>query len=302
MNYQPLGSSGINVSSIGLGCVTFGREIEEGVAFEIMDHAVANGINLFDTAEAYAAGASEKVVGNWLHDRGRRDEIVLATKVAGSLTREHILSSAEASLRRLRTECIDLFQLHRWDSEVPLDETLEALDTLVTQGKARHVGCSNYTAEHLQQALKHQEAGGWAPMVSVQPNYNLVAREIENALLPLCAAYNIGVISYSPLGAGFLTGKYRKGGPVPTGTRFDIIPGHQDIYFRDDYFRVMENLRSKADSIGVPMAQLAMAWVVNQPGITSVLIGARTVEHVDQAFQAEALRLEPDILTSLAQA
>jgi len=266
-----------------------------------MDRAVAKGINLFDTAEAYAAGASEEVVGNWLKSRGKRDEIVLATKVAGSLTREHVLSSAEASLRRLQTDRVDLFQLHRWDSDVPLDETLAALDALVRQGKARCVGCSNYTAEQLGQALQRQEASGWASMVSVQPNYSLVAREIEQALLPLCAARNVGIISYSPLGAGFLTGKYRQGGPVPAGTRFDIIPGHQEIYFRDDNFRVVENLRSRADGLGVPMAQLAMAWVLNQPGITSVLIGARSIEHVDQAFRAEALQLEPDLLASLAQ-
>jgi aryl-alcohol dehydrogenase-like predicted oxidoreductase len=291
----------MRVSSIGLGCVTFGREIEENTAFDIMDHAVANGINLFDTAEAYAAGASEEVVGNWLQSRGRREEIVLATKVAGSLTRAHVLSSAEASLRRLRTDHVDLFQVHRWDRDVPLDETLATLDTLVRQGKALHVGCSNYTAEQLGQALERQEASGWASMVSVQPNYNLVAREIESALLPLCAARNVGVISYSPLGAGFLTGKYRQGGPVPAGTRFDIIPGHQDIYFREEYFRVVENLRFRADGLGVPMAQLAMAWVFSRPGITSVLIGARTIEHVDQAFRAETLKLEPNLLTSLAQ-
>jgi aryl-alcohol dehydrogenase-like predicted oxidoreductase len=283
-----------------LGCVTFGREIEESAAFEIMDHALSNGITLFDTAEAYAAGASEEVVGRWLQSRGRRDEIVLATKVAGSLTRERIQASAEASLRRLRTDRIDLFQVHHWDSDVPLDETLAALDALVKQGKARHVGCSNYNAEQLGRALERQEAAGWASMASVQPNYNLVARQIEQALLPLCAAQKVGVISYSPLGAGFLTGKYRQEGPIPKGTRFDIIPGHQDIYFSDENFRIVENLRSKAGQFGVSMARLAMAWVLNRPGITSVLIGARTKEHVDQAFQAQAMRLEADLLTSLA--
>jgi aryl-alcohol dehydrogenase-like predicted oxidoreductase len=138
-------------------------------------------------------------------------------------------------------------------------------------------------------------------MVSVQPNYNLVVRDIEAELLPLCAEKNIGVLSYSPLGAGFLTGKYRKDGPVPEGTRFDIIPGHQDIYFSDENFRVVENLRAKAEEMGTSMILLAMAWVINQPGITSVLIGGRTESHVDQAFEAERLQVEPAVLSSLTQ-
>jgi aryl-alcohol dehydrogenase-like predicted oxidoreductase len=172
---------------------------------------------------------------------------------------------------------------------------------LVTQGKVRYVGCSNYNATQLQQALDQQAANNWSPMVSVQPNYNLVVRDIEDELIPLCAAQNVGIISYSPLGAGFLTGKYRQGGPIPAGTRFDIIPGHQDIYFSDENFRKVEKLRTEAEAKGISMIQLALAWVINQPGITSVLIGGRTTSHIDQAFQAEALPLTADLQTTLAQ-
>lgn len=301
MRYRRLGTTDLEVSSIGLGCVTFGREIDEAASFQVMDHAFELGINLFDTAEAYAAGASEQVVGNWLFSRGRRDEVVLATKVAGSLTRERIVTSAEASLRRLQTDCIDLFQVHHWDNNAPLDETLAALDSLVTDGKVRYVGCSNYNAVQLQQALDQQSANNWPLMVSVQPNYNLVMRDIEEELIPFCTAQKVGIISYSPLGAGFLTGKYRRDGDIPAGTRFDIIPGHQNIYFNDENFRKVEKLRTEAKARGISMIQLALAWVINQPGITSVLIGGRTTAHVDQAFQAEALPLTADLQTTLNQ-
>jgi len=301
VKYRQLGTTELEASSIGLGCVTFGREIDEVTAVTLMDHALERGINLFDTAEAYAAGASEEVVGNWLQSRGVRDQVVLATKVAGGLTRERILTSAEASLRRLKTDRIDLFQLHHWDRQVPLNETLAALDSLVTQGKARYVGCSNYSAEQLQQALNHQASNGWSPLVSVQPNYNLVVRDIEKTLIPLCLKQNVGIISYSPLGAGFLTGKYRQGGPIPEGTRFDIIPGHQDIYFSDENFAKVEKLRAEAEARGISMIQLALAWVINRPGVTSVLIGGRTPAHIDQAFAAEALPLTAELQTALNQ-
>ncbi|MDJ0754182.1 MAG: aldo/keto reductase [Ardenticatenaceae bacterium] len=301
MKYRVLGKSDLSVSSIGLGCVTFGREIDEANAFVLMDHALDRGINLFDTAEAYAAGTSEEVVGRWIESRGVRDQIILATKVAGSLTRKRIQSSVEASLRRLKTDRIDLFQLHHWDQEAPLAETLAALEDLMTQGKVSYIGCSNYNAEQLRQAIAYQTSNGWSTMSSVQPNYNLVVREIEKELIPLCAAQQVGIISYSPLGAGFLTGKYRKGGPIPAGTRFDIIPGHQGIYFSEDNFRKVEKLRDVANASGVSMVQLALAWVINQPGITSVLIGGRTVDHIDQAFHAEALPMTADLQMTLTQ-
>ena len=300
MEYRLLGQTDLTVSSLGLGCVTFGREIDQQRAFAIMDHALELGINLFDTAEAYAAGRSEELIGQWMNERQNREQIVLATKVAGAQTREHILESAEQSLRRLQTDRIDLFKVHNWDPEVPLSETIDALNTLVEQGKARYIGSSNYDADQLAQALQESAASGCARMEATQPNYNLVVRDIEEALLPLCAEHQIGVVSYSPLGAGFLTGKYRRQGPVPEGTRFDVIPGHQDIYFKDEYFDIIEGLRAKSTESGRSMIDLALAWVIGQPGISSVLVGARDTSQIDQAFAAEAAGLADEVRAELS--
>ncbi|MFZ5916540.1 MAG: aldo/keto reductase [Chloroflexota bacterium] len=299
MEYRSLGHTDLRVSSIGLGSATFGREIDQATSFEVMDHALARGINLIDTAEIYGAGRAEEVVGHWLADRGARDKIVLATKVHAPLTREHILTSAAASLQRLQTGCVDLFQLHLWDADVPLEETLQALQTLIQRGMARHVGCSNFTAAQLRRALDLQERNGWARMASVQPNYNLVVRDIEAELLPLCAAQKVGVISYSPLAGGFLTGKYHQGGGIPQGTRMDVVPLMQKLYFHPDGFRIMEGLRAKAAELGATMIQLALAWAMSQPGITTVLAGARHTRHVDQAFEAEAMNLSPALRAEL---
>ena len=284
MEYRRLGQSDLSVSSIGMGCVTFGREVDPQSSLLIMDHAFEQGITLFDTAEAYAQGASERVVGEWVKSRQSRDKVVLATKISGQLTRHRIVASAEASLKRLQTDRIDLLQTHVWDESTPLEETLEALTTLVQQGKVRHIGCSNYSAPQLEAALALSNTAGFSRLVSVQPPYNLVQRNIEADLLPLCAAENIGVISYSPLAAGFLTGKYRQGAAIPSGTRFDVIPGHQDIYFTEHGYQVLEKLDAESKATGQSHVQLALSWVLDQPGITSVLIGARNIDQIDQAI------------------
>jgi len=289
MEYQKLGHSELVVSRLGLGCVTFGREIDAAQAMLIMDHAIENGITLFDTAEAYGGGASETVVGDWLTSRGTRDNVVLATKVNGRLTREHVRSSVDKSLNRLQAERIDLLQLHVWDEETPLEETLEALTSVVDEGKVRYVGCSNYSATRLTAALAMSDQKHFSRMTSVQPPYNLVQRDIETDLLPLCEAKNVGVISYSPLAAGFLTGKYRPNQPVPPGTRFDVIPGHQNIYFTDHGYQVLEQLDELAERTGQTHIQLALSWVLHQPNIASVLVGARTKAHIDQALEASAI-------------
>jgi aryl-alcohol dehydrogenase-like predicted oxidoreductase len=254
-----------------------------------MDHAFEQGITLFDTAEAYAQGASERVVGQWMKSRRLRDKVVLATKVSGQLTQNRIVTSAEASLKRLQTDCIDLLQTHVWDESTPLEETLGALTTLVRQGKVRHIGCSNYSAPQLKAALALSSTADFSGLVSVQPPYNLVQREIEADLLPLCTAENIGVISYSPLAAGFLTGKYRQGASIPSGTRFDVIPGHQSIYFTEHGYQVLEKLDAASRTTGKSHLQLALSWVLNQPGITSVLIGARNKDQIDQAIGSRML-------------
>jgi aryl-alcohol dehydrogenase-like predicted oxidoreductase len=294
MEYRTLGRSDLRVSAIGLGGATFGREIDEPAAFDVLDRAFERGVTLFDTAEAYSAGRSEEILGRWIASRGVRDRIVLATKVAPPLAPDRVLASAEASLRRLGVEAIDLFQLHSWDQHAPLEETLAALDELVRAGKVRYAGCSNFTAEHVGAALALGGARGRPRMQSVQPVYNLALREIERELLPLCRAEGVGVMTYSPLGAGFLTGKYRQGGSVPGGTRFEIVPGHQQIYFNDACFAVMERLRAAADELEVPMARLGLAWVLSRPGITATLVGARGPAQVDQAFDAAELARSPD--------
>ncbi len=300
MEYRQLGKTALNVSSIGLGCVTFGREIDEATAFSVMDHARSRGINLFDTAEAYGGGASETIVGRWLKEGNNRAETIVCSKVSGNLTAERILTSVEASLRRLDVETIDLFQLHRFDPDVPMEEMLEALNQIVQKGQARYIGCSNFAAWQLAKALWKQEVNGWARMESVQPPYSLADRNIERELLPLCADQQVGVISYSPLGAGFLTGKYRREGEVPKGARFDVMPGHQAIYFTDAGWRVVEGLRAKSEEMGTSMPHLALAWAIGQPGITSALIGARNIAQVDQAFEAESMGLSDEVRTALS--
>ena len=282
MQYQQLGQSDLTVSQVGMGCVTFGREINERTSLEILDHAFDRGITLFDTAEAYGGGASEEILGKWMALRGTRDKLVLASKVSGTLSYDRIVSSANESLRRLGVNHIDLFQLHVWDEITSLEESLRALSDLQQQGKVRYVGCSNYNAEQLARALAIAHENGWHRMESIQPPYNLVQREIEADILPLCIDQQLGVISYSPLGAGFLTGKYRRGGEVPEGTRFDVIPGHQPIYFTEHGYSVLDELDRQSTDTGLSLVQLSLQWVLNQPGITSVLIGARNLSQVDQ--------------------
>lgn len=296
---RPLGRSQLTVTAIGLGCVTFGREIEASTALRILDHAYDRGIRFFDTAEKYGDGASETIVGEWLHTRRVRRDIVLASKVSVPLSRENIQRSVEDSLQRLRTDVIDLYQLHTWDTRIPLEETLAALDEEMERGRIREVGCSNFAAWQLCRALWVQELRGYRPLASVQPIYNLSQRDAEQELLPCCGQLGIGVVSYSPLGAGFLTGKYTKHGTVPARTRFDIRPGHQNIYFNEEGFRTVDRLQLRATETGISIVQLALSWVFRQHEITTVLVGARDTSHVDQAFEArthafEQNRLFPD--------
>lgn len=297
---RPLGDTGLQVSAIGLGCVTFGREIDAATSFEILDHARASGINLLDTAAAYHAGASERVLGDWLVDRGCRDEFVVATKAHLPLTQGAMRQSIEGSLRRLRIDTIDLFQCHAWDDETPLEETLAALQELIDEGKVRHVGCSNWTAAQLARARElAANDSGLAKLISIQPPYNLVQREVEAETLPKCARETIAVLSYSPLAAGFLTGKYRRDGEVPAGTRFDVIPGHQPIYFTERGWRIAEGLVELAERENTTPIALALGWVLSRTGVTSMLVGARNAGHIDQALNAYNAPLSTGLLAEL---
>jgi len=278
-------------SAIGLGCVTFGREIERDAAFAIMDRAVEHGVTLFDTAEVYGQGASEQILGDWLHDRGLAGRVTVATKVHLPLTREHLQRAAEQSRSRLRVDRLDLLQLHGWDDKTPLEETCAALGELQHEGLVDRVGCSNFTGAQLQRAIAIETAQGLPTMASIQPRYSLVCREIEADVLPYCRAHGLDVLAYSPLGAGFLTGKYRRDGKAPAGTRFDIAPAHGDIYFHERSFAIVDQLAALATEIGVPVPQLAIGWVMRRPGVTHTLIGARHADHVDQAVAAQQLAL-----------
>ena len=299
MDYRQLGTSDLKVSSIGLGAATFSREIDEATVFPIVDHALERGINLIDTAEAYNKGGSETVVGKWLKASGKRDKVILATKLIPPLTAERIPQAAEASLRRLQTDVIDLYQIHAFDKNTPLEESLTALGKLVEEGKVRYLGCSNFAAWQLCKGLWLAEVSRLPRLESVQPNYNLAIRDIEQEMLALCADQQIGAISYSPLGAGFLTGKYSRSWTAPEGTRFDIIPDHWEIYENARSMERMEKLRSKAAESGRSMAHLALAWVFGQPGITSTLIGSRSISHIDQAFEAAEAGMSAELRAEL---
>ena len=302
MEYRNLGKTGLKVSSIGMGCVTFGREIDNETSFQILDRAYERGITLFDTSAIYGDGASEVILGEWIsrnnltnHEpatEGKQGEFVMATKVAPPLDKESVRKAVETSLRSLRMPTVDLYQLHSWDDDNPLEETLETLKTLHDEGKVQHIGCSNFTPEQLRRSIKWQTENGSPRFETIQPMYNLVNREIESELIPFCQEQDIGIISYSPLGAGFLTGKYSPNKPFPKGTRFDIKPGHTRHYYSPFGFQVVDHLRAASERLGVPIVQVALWWTINQPGITSVLIGGRKQDHVDQAFTAESLNLD----------
>lgn len=297
MEYRCLGRSGIAVSRLGLGCVTFGREIDEPAAFALADRAFEAGITLFDTADVYGGGASETVLGKWLHARGNREKIVICTKVGGPLPDDpsdrgcsaaRIQRQIDASLRRLQVEYVDFYLTHCWDFGVPPQETLHVLDAMVQAGKARAIGCSNYAGWQLCRMLWLAEVGGLARMETVQAPLSLVLgrREMEKELGPLCADQEVGFMSYSPLGAGFLTGKYGRGDMIPAGSRFDVIPGHQPLYFSPANYDLVEGLRRHADAIGASLPELAIGWVLQQSRVATTLVGARTPAQVEQALAA----------------
>ena len=300
MQYTQLGQSGLEVSSIGMGCATFGREIDEATSYAVLDRALERGITFFDTAEGYSEGVSEQILGRWLSDRHVRDRVVVATKMLPPQDRTRVLEAAELSLRRLNTDVIDVFYLHAWDPDSPVEATAEALDKLLRQGKIKAVGCSNLKAWQLCKMLLVQQQGNFARVEAVQPTYNLVDRAVEEELLPLCVDQQIATVAYSPLAAGFLTGKYRRGGAIPKGTRFDIRPGHQDLYLHEAGFSVLDRLEQVSGQTGLSIIQLALAWAMSNSAVTTTLIGARSTAQVDQALDARDLSLSDDIRAQLS--
>jgi aryl-alcohol dehydrogenase-like predicted oxidoreductase len=303
MESTRLGRTGLQVSRLCLGTMTFGLQCDETTSRAILDAAFDGGVTFIDTADVYplgggleTVGRTEEMVGSWLAGTGRRDEVVLATKCVGATgrqpwqrgaSRRHLLAAIEASLRRLRTDFIDLYQLHGYDAETPVDETLSALDHLVRAGKVRYIGCSNFLAYQLARAIGRSEALGLARMDSVQPRYNLLFRQIERELLPLCAEEGIGVIPYNPIAGGFLSGKHGRGS-APTG-RFALGRAgrmYQERYWHDREFDTIDALGPLAARAGVSLATLAVQWVLANPAVTSAIIGASRAEQLSDSLAA----------------
>lgn len=275
----------LSLGPICLGTSTFGREIDETAAFILMDHARARGVKFFDTAATYSAGVSEKIVGAWLASRRpAADAPAIATKIYPPYTAAAIDTAVAASAARLGVKTIDLLYLHKWDETAGKPEAVRALDLLVRDGRVRTLGASNFNAEQLQASLALQHRLGLAPFRALQNNHNLAIREFDAALRDLCTAEGVAVVTYSPLGAGFLTGKHRGG--VQPGSRFDMVPAHQNVYFNPGAERRLEKLAEVSTRTGQPMAHLALAWALHQPGVSTVLIGGREPRHLEQAFAA----------------
>ncbi|NLF79387.1 MAG: aldo/keto reductase [Chloroflexi bacterium] len=310
MNYRNLGQTGLRVSELCLGAMTFGKESDEKASFEIMDRYLEAGGNFIDTADVYNAGVSEEIVGRWLKDHRR--EIVLATKFRHrtdpgpnglGASRYHIMHAAEDSLRRLNVDAIDLYQIHIWDSATPLEETLRALDDLVRQGKVRYLGVSNFAGWQLATALGISARLGLERFVCLQPQYSLISRGIEYELIPLCLSEGIAIIPWSPLGGGFLTGKYTRE-QRPDGARLSSDAGGpgENIWSRratERNWAIVDAVQAIAGAHGVSPAQVALAWVLAQPGVTSPIIGARNLEQLEDNLAAADLALSSDDLARL---
>lgn len=320
---RTLGKTTLNASRLGLGCVTFGREIDQADSFAVLDRAIECGINLFDTAEAYGGGqsrrarrnntgdsgpreksdelhSSELILGRWLALRRCRQHVIIQTKVLPPLSKQRVLDSIDASLARLQTDYIDLFMFHAFDPLTPLRDSLEAIQLAIKVGKVRFCGCSNFSTEQLRAFAAIAIKEKLPSLGVVQSNYNLAVRGIEETLLPYCTQHNVGIQTYSPLGAGFLMGKYnRQSGSVPAGSRFDLVPGHAGIYFDQEKFDLVDKLQALSARVGVSPAGIALSWVLKNSAIDCVLVGARTAGHVDQAVESSVVPFDPEWETAL---
>ena len=308
MEYRRLGDSDLRVSEICLGTwTTFGGSIDDDVAVDLVDAAFDLGINFFDTANLYSRGRSEEVLGRALAGRPR-DSYVLATKLRGDapdggsgLSREQVLTQIDRSLERLGAEFVDLYQCHAWDPDVPLAETLEAMTEIVESGKARYVGCSNFSGEQIQQAVDLAREHGYVKIVSSQPEYSLLHREPEADVIPVSAANGISQVVYSPLAQGALTGKYRPGESAPDDTRAAIRPdGSVWDYLADDALERVQRLRPIADGLGLTTAQLALAWILREPNVASAIVGASRPEQLRDNAAASGVSLDDATLQAIA--
>lgn len=305
MEYRQLGTAGVRVSTIGLGTNQFGGKVDQSGVSAILDRMLEVGINLIDTADVYQQGRSEETLGVAL--QGRRHDVIVATKgynATGSgpndygASRHHLFNAVEASLRRLRTDYIDLYQIHRWDATTPIEESLRALDDLIRSGKIRYIGASNFAAWQLARANLLAELRGWTPFVTIQPHYHMLERSIEVELVPFCNAYGVGILPYFPLAGGFLTGKYQRGKPAPAGSRGESNPYVQK-YMTDANYSKIEQLTAWASERDRNMGDLAHAWLLAQPRVSSVIAGATSAEQIKRNAAAADWRLSDDDLKTI---
>jgi aryl-alcohol dehydrogenase (NADP+) len=316
MRHVRLGRTGLPVSRLCLGTMTFGLQCDEPASRAILDRAAEGGITFLDTADVYplggtpeTVGRTEEILGRWL--TGRRHEFIVATKCSGAtgsrswdrgLSRKHILDAIDASLRRLKTDYVDLYQAHHPDHDTPIDETLRAFDDVVRAGKARYIGCSNYPAWQTARALGRSDLLGLARFDTVQPRYNLLFRQIERELLPLCEDEGLAVIPYNPLAGGFLSGKHRREAGPTAGTRFTLGTAarrYQERYWREREFESVDAIRGLAAEGGMSMVQLALAWVLAHPAVTSPIVGASRPAQLDEAIAAVGKTLDSGLKTRL---
>ncbi len=318
MDYRTLGSSGCSVSALSLGTMTFGSESDEAVSYAQLDRFIEAGGNLVDTADVYSGGRSEEIIGRWFSDRPSdiTDTVVLATKGrfpmatepnAAGLSTRHLTRALEASLRRLGLEAVDLYQAHAWDPYTPLEETLRTFDGFIRAGKIRYYGLSNFTGWQLTKAVQLARALGLAQPVSLQPQYNLLVRETEYEMVPAALDAGMGLLPWSPLGGGWLSGKYKRDERPVGPTRLGDNPERgMEAYAKrnaqEHTWDVIDAVQTVAEKRGVTMAQVALAWVTDQPSVTSTILGARTVEQLDDNLMAADLHLDADELDALAVA
>jgi aryl-alcohol dehydrogenase-like predicted oxidoreductase len=311
MEYRRLGSTGTRVSELCLGTMTFGNEADEATSRALIDRFVDAGGNFVDTADVYNDGASEEITGRAL--ASRRDEMVLATKVRfptgpgpndRGASRRHIRMGVEASLRRLGTEWIDLYQIHCWDASTPIEETVSTLDDLVHEGKIRYAGASNYTAWQLAKSLGLAALRGWEPFASLQPEYSLITRDIERELLPLCREEGLAVLPWSPLAGGVLTGKYREGEDFPKGTRGGDTEEPITFTYRlhERAWGTVDAVRKVAEEADKTLSQVALNWVLHRPGVTAPIIGARDMTQLEENLGAVGWQLEEEHWRALSWA
>ena len=315
LNYRFMGRTGLKVSELCMGTQTFGWGADEATAHEMADRFVEAGGNFFDTSNKYNDGQSELMLGSWIKKRGRRDDLVIASKVFfpvgdegpndTGLTRKHIFEQVEGSLRRLQTDYIDLYQMHCFDASTPLEETLRALDDLVRAGKVRYLGASNYAPSKLMKAIMLSEMHGWTRFDCLQPEYSLLIRSTEWELLPLCREEGIGVICWSPLAGGWLTGKYKREAEPPPDSRvgradrWDDLPEQRES---ERTWRIVDALNEVSNECGKTPAQVALNWLLQQPGVTAPIFGARTPEQLEDNLGSTGWSLDEDDLAKLDEA